>query len=108
MLLVALLAAGLSACSRDDVQVYRVAKEQSMGAGDSSSMSPSHPSTASEGAAPPELVWTLPKGWKESPPGEMRVASFRVQDGSKQAEMGVVPLPGLIGRDVESVNRWRS
>jgi hypothetical protein len=38
----------------------------------------------------------------------MRVASFRVtgKDG-KQAEVGVVPLPGLMGRDLENVNRWR-
>jgi hypothetical protein len=39
----------------------------------------------------------------------MRVASFRVsgKDG-KQAEVGVIPLPGLMGRDLENVNRWRS
>jgi hypothetical protein len=39
----------------------------------------------------------------------MRVASFRVagKDG-KQAEVGVVPMPGLMGRDLENVNRWRS
>jgi hypothetical protein len=39
----------------------------------------------------------------------MRVASFRVngKDG-KQADVGVVPLPGLMGRDLENVNRWRS
>jgi len=38
----------------------------------------------------------------------MRVAAFRVQgkDG-KQADLGVVPLPGLMGHDLENVNRWR-
>jgi hypothetical protein len=38
----------------------------------------------------------------------MRVAAFRIQgkDG-KQADLGVVPLPGLMGHDLENVNRWR-
>jgi hypothetical protein len=39
----------------------------------------------------------------------MRVASFRIDGkGGKQADLGVVPLPGLMGRDLENVNRWRS
>lgn len=69
----------------------------------------SHPDPSGPRASPPELKWALPlpAGWEEVAPGEMRVASFRIQDGSKQAEMGVVPLPGLMGRDLESVNRWR-
>ena len=38
----------------------------------------------------------------------MRVASFHVASKEgKQADVGVVPLPGLIGRDLENVNRWR-
>jgi hypothetical protein len=38
----------------------------------------------------------------------MRVASFRVpgKDG-KPADVSVVPLPGLVGHDLENVNRWR-
>jgi hypothetical protein len=39
----------------------------------------------------------------------MRVASFRVSGANgKQAEVAVVPMPGLMGRDLENVNRWRS
>jgi hypothetical protein len=39
----------------------------------------------------------------------MRAASFRIQDSAgKQADLGVVPLPGLMGRDLETVNRWRT
>jgi hypothetical protein len=38
----------------------------------------------------------------------MRVASFRVtgKDG-KQADVSVIPLPGLAGSDLDNVNRWR-
>jgi hypothetical protein len=38
----------------------------------------------------------------------MRAASFRVagKDG-KQADVSVIPLPGLAGSDLDNVNRWR-
>lgn len=97
----------VTGCNRDDVQVYRVAKSQSLAAADSGNLPPGHPASGAS-TAPPELKWTLPPGWQEVSPGEMRVASFKVQDGNKQAELGVVPLPGLMGRDLESVNRWRT
>jgi len=38
----------------------------------------------------------------------MRVASFRVVSNGKQADVSVVPLPGLMGHDLDNVNRWRS
>ena len=97
----------VSGCGRNDVQVYQVAKEQPQQvAGQPTGMPPGHPQTGV--TAPPVLHWNLPAGWQESPPGEMRVASFRVQgkDG-KLAEVSVVPLPGLVGHDLENVNRWR-
>jgi hypothetical protein len=55
------------------------------------------------------LRWTLPAGWEQVAPGEMRAASFRVKglDG-KQADVGVFLLPGLAGGDLDNVNRWRS
>jgi len=39
----------------------------------------------------------------------MRAASFRVvgPDG-KAVDIGVVPMPGMMGRDVDNVNRWRA
>ena len=38
----------------------------------------------------------------------MRAASFRVaaHDG-RQADVSVIPLPGLAGSDLDNVNRWR-
>jgi hypothetical protein len=91
------------------VQVYRVSKDEAkpMAQDQSPAMPAGHPGVGESGA--PSIKYTLPQGWQEAPPGQMRVASFRVngKDG-KQADVGVVPLPGLMGRDVENVNRWRS
>jgi len=122
-----LLAAG---CRRDDVKVYRIAKDQDQlqaqaapalptdspnpklppGHPDISSLPansmPVAPATADAGS--PQLTWTTPAGWTEVPPGEMRVASFKVAGaGGKQADVSVVPLPGMAGGDSANVNRWR-
>ena len=59
-------------------------------------------------AAQPQLQWTLPAGWTEVAPGEMSIASFKVpgQNGA-EADVTVVPLPGMAGGDTANVNRWR-
>lgn len=104
MTLLALLFA--SGCGQEDVSVYRVPKEK---------LPPSAEARMPDGRADPDsanvepgLKWLLPAGWKEVPPGEMRVASFKVvgKDG-KQADVSVVPLPGSAGGDLSNVNRWR-
>lgn len=68
-----------------------------------------HPDISNAGAAMPQIKWPapLPAGWQEASPGQMRVAAFKIQEGTKQADLGVVPLPGMMGSDLESVNRWR-
>jgi hypothetical protein len=105
-----LLLAALTGCGRDEVQVYQVAKEAEPPAAQPAAMPPGHPDTGGggSGGGTPKLQWKLPAGWEEAPPGEMRAASFRVKgaDG-KQAEVSVVPLPGLAGSDLDNVNRWR-
>ncbi len=98
-----LLAVVLAGCGRNDIQVHQVAKE--------TAPSESVALPAGQPGAPGMLVkpqWTVPKGWEEVPPGEMRVASFRVAgpDG-KTADVSVIPLPGLAGSDLDNVNRWR-
>jgi hypothetical protein len=102
-------AALFAGCGRNDVQVYRIAKEdpKATSSDQNGAMPPGHPEVGE--TAPPGLKYTVPPSWQEAPPGQMRVASFRVagKDG-KQAEVGVVPMPGLMGRDLENVNRWRS
>jgi len=109
-----LSAAMVAGCSRDEVQVYRVAKEPATPA-KSGGMPPGHPETpggamgrpASSGL--PKLSYKVPAGWEEVTPGEMRVASFRVKGAdSKLADVGVFPLPGMAGGDLSNVNRWRS
>jgi hypothetical protein len=100
-----LMAAG---CGREDIQVYKVAKEpvQAEPGAQAAALPPNHPDAA---GAPPRLQWKLPQGWQEVPPGQMRVASFKLTDKeAKQADVSVVPLPGLAGGDLANVNRWRS
>ena len=59
-------------------------------------------------AGQPHLDWTLPTGWTEQPPSKMRVASFAVagKDG-QTADISVIPLPGIVGKEVDVVNLWR-
>jgi len=119
-----LLVAG---CQRDQVKVYRVAKEQNPPPqiapalptdSPNPTLPPGHPDISSapaaavpaaSGAARPLLTWQTPAGWVEVPPGDMRVASFIIQgQKGKQADVSVIPLPGLPGSDEANVNRWRS
>jgi hypothetical protein len=74
----------LAGCDRDEIKVYRVAKE----------------------SPPPKL--DVPDGWTPVAPGQMRVASFAVKgaDG-RQADVSVIPLPGAAGGVFANVNRWR-
>lgn len=83
-----------------------MAKEQTQVQPQATAMPPGHPDTS--GTAAPRLEYKRPGDWQETPPGEMRAASFRVTgaDG-KQADVSVVPLPGLAGSDLDNVNRWR-
>src|SRR5437867_2822935 len=85
-----LLVALSGGCGQNDIKVYRVAKEtpqpeQTAQTEPAAALPPGHPDTS---RATPQLKWTLPAGWEEVTPGEMRVASFRVkgQDG-KQADV---------------------
>ena len=118
------LAAG---CQRDGIKVYHVAKDQGpaqqqaapVPPADSANpaMPPGHPdiSSAPAMAAPPAsesaqspLTWTKPDGWTEVPPSEMRLASFKAAGANgKQADVSIVPLPGMAGTDDANVNRWR-
>jgi hypothetical protein len=104
-----LVVAFMGGCDRNDVQVYRIGKEQSppqAAQAQAPAMPAGHPDVS--GSGPSSLNYKLPVGWQEAPPGQMRVAAFRVQgkDG-KQADIGVIPLPGFMGHDLENVNRWR-
>ena len=97
--------AALAGCDRNEVKVYQVPKE-------SSAPAPGVPATppmaASETPTQPNLTWTLPEGWQEVPPGQMRLASFAATapDG-KKVDVSIVPLGGVAGGELGNVNRWR-
>jgi hypothetical protein len=92
-LLAIVLACG---CGQDGIKVYTVPKEQ-----------PAQPDVAAAPTAPP-LTWKTPAGWTETPASEMRVASFKITGADdKQADVSVIPLPGVAGGDLSNVNRWR-
>jgi len=119
-----LLVAG---CQRDQVKVYRVAKDQDQAQPSAApalptdspnpALPPGHPDISSVPGASlpvasestrPQLTWKTPDGWTEVAPGEMRVASFKIQgQNGKLADVSVVPLPGMPGTDDANVNRWR-
>jgi hypothetical protein len=87
-------------CGSDPVQVYTVKKE-----GPSQVVKASVP----VGEGRPHLHWTLPAGWQEKQASGMRAGHLTVAtpDG-KQADVIIVPLPGLSGIEIlESVNIWR-
>jgi len=125
--LMSLLFLPVAGCHRDEVKTYRVAKDQNQPQPQSApamptdspnpTLPPGHPDISSASAAPglaasgsarPQLTWPTPEGWTEVPPGEMRVASFKIQgQNGKQADVSVIPLPGLPGSDEANVNRWR-
>jgi hypothetical protein len=124
----------VAGCHQEKAQVYQVSQDQDqqqqMQASATptsnptpSDLPPGHPDISSAGnqsaqsmpggiVAPDTsagpVTWTKPTGWTEVPPSEMRVGSFKITDaGGKQAEVSIVPLPGMAGGDFANVNRWR-
>jgi hypothetical protein len=105
-----ILAAG---CGRDSVKVYKVETNDTTvtlppaqgSMGMPSSMPAGVPAMDKTGL--PALKYTLPDGWQEKPPTELRVASFVISGEGKQADVSVTPLGGMAGGDFANVNRWR-
>ena len=99
----------LAGCDRSDVKVYHVAKEETSVPSvlPPPAPEPAMPSQGENAGAVPKLHWTLPAGWTEKEPGQMRVASFTATDPAGQvADIGVVPLP-VNGQEIQLVNMWR-
>jgi hypothetical protein len=120
-LAVAALLALVAGCNRDGVKVYQVDASDSVTTAPpataavsmSGSTPTAMPATLPDGLpAPdksglPQLKYTLPDGWKEKAPSQMRVASFEISEAGKTADVSVIPLGGIAGGDVANVNRWR-
>src|SRR6185312_2508311 len=88
-------------CGRDGVKVYHV---------DTNDTATPAPAPAAMNAMPaglaapdnsglPKLKYTLPAGWTEKEPTQMRVASFEISEGGQQADVSVIPLGGMAGGD---------
>src|ERR1700722_6796781 len=79
-------------CKREDVKVYHVAKEKTSTSQPATETTAPNPDDSAD--ALPKLQWTLPDGWQEKAPSQMRVASFIVTNANGQAaDVGVIPLP---------------
>ncbi len=99
--------AGITACDRDEITHFRVAKAPPpaaptlpAGMGAASDVPP--PAAPAGGG----LRWTLPKGWTQTQGGSMRYASFKVPV-TGTVDASVVVLPGPAGGELANVNRWR-
>src|SRR5271154_6718017 len=100
-----LIAFALAGCGRDDVKVYHVAKDDSAAPPQNQIAAPEQ--TLTTQSQQPQLQWTLPNGWQEIAPSQMRVASFTVTGSNGEtADVGVIPLP-TGGDELALVNMWR-
>jgi hypothetical protein len=106
--LLTLAAFALAGCGRDDVKVYHIAKEDSAAPPPVQIAAPEQmPTTQMQPSQQPQLQWTLPDGWQEIAPSQIRVASFTVTNANGQtADVGVIPLPAG-SSELDLVNMWR-
>jgi len=103
----------LTGCGRDNVKVYQVETNDTATVPPPVSTPGTMPSSmpaglpAPDNSGLPKLKYTLPAGWKEKAPTQLRVASFEISENSKTADVSVIPLSGMAGGDLANVNRWR-
>lgn len=108
------LTAALAGCGKEEPKVYRVASEAApaqpaapMPHGAAGPADASNPHGAVAGALP-RVTYQAPAGWQEQPASQMRAVSFMVQGAEgKFAEIAVIPLPALGGKETDMVNIWR-
>ncbi|MDB6040534.1 MAG: hypothetical protein JWM99_4375 [Verrucomicrobiales bacterium] len=58
-------------------------------------------------SAPAQVHWEKPAGWVELPASGMRAGGFKISTNGETAEVSIVPMPGVSGIELESVNMWR-
>lgn len=105
---------GAVALRAGKIEVYEIPKEH---AGHSHSGNSNPHGGTSEGsphggapmAQPSIKVGKQPEGWRENPtPGAMRAASYLVSNAEgTEAEMAVIPVPGMANIELQLVNMWR-
>jgi hypothetical protein len=103
-LLLLALAAG---CNRDSVKVYQVTEENAATATAAATPDAAN-APVQNGNSAPQLQFTVPSGWQQIPPSQMRVASFSVTNTEgRTADIGVIPLPAAGEDESALVNMWR-
>ncbi|MCL4177677.1 MAG: hypothetical protein KJ072_07995 [Verrucomicrobia bacterium] len=68
---------------------------------------PASPMAAASAPTDGRPRWTVPEGWRETPPTQMLLARFEAGDDNGKAEITVSMFPGDVGGTVANVNRWR-
>ncbi len=135
LLLLALCATLLPACSKPTVETYRVAKDTPPADAAKSPGAPTTPAPAAPVAPAPapgmppaattggnamantavatasgaDLVWTPPAHWNSKSGSAMRKATYTMKaDGvAGEAELAITAFPGNVGGDLANLNRWR-
>lgn len=105
----------LTACRKEEVVVYRVAKSETL--------APTTAPVANPAAVGPEanmvnttvatatgsdLSWTPPASWQSKAGSAMRKGTYVITDAAgASAELAITAFPGDVGGEVANVNRWR-
>jgi hypothetical protein len=96
-------------CKEEGIRVYQVPKEHTHEHAHARQATPA--GTNRPPAMPAAHVhWdALPANWQDRPvSGVMRAAEFGIRgSGGQSAELAVIPLPALAGKELEFVNMWR-
>ena len=102
-ILAALAAVGFSACKREEIRVYSVAKETAAPTAENAAQTP----TPAANAARPQLAYTLPAGWQDAGASSMSLANFRIKTDAGEGSVNITPLASMAGQEAAIVNMWR-
>ncbi len=116
-LLCVLGALSFTACRKDEIVTYRVAKDPAPAAAPAADpAATSAPggaqatmaNTAVTTASGPGLAWTAPAAWTAGPERPMRKATLLIPgEAGATAELAITAFPGDVGGNLANVNRWR-
>lgn len=97
----------LTACDRQEVQVYTAPKDQPLAAPAPAPSATTAAAPAAPRIAPPPKQWDAPAGWQASDPGQVSMANFVLKNDQGEVSINVTPLPNLAGKEELVVNMWR-